>query len=108
MVYFVYILYSEKDGKLYVGCTSDLVRRLERHNNGYILATKNRRPLTIIHKEDYKNKSEAFQRERFLKSLWGGKIKRKILKDFLLSQDFNKAKPSLARSPDLGTKSPKV
>lgn len=83
MNYFVYMLYSLKDKKLYVGCTSNLENRIKRHNDGNVISTKNRRPLVLIHSEEYKDKTEAFNKERFLKSLWGGRVKRKILKEFL-------------------------
>jgi len=33
-MFYVYILKSEKDGKLYIGYTNDLKRRLEEHNSG--------------------------------------------------------------------------
>ncbi|MEK7134676.1 MAG: GIY-YIG nuclease family protein [Patescibacteria group bacterium] len=79
----IYILYSGKDKKLYVGCTNNLSKRLRRHENGHVSATKYRRPLTLIHSETYENKSEAFQRERFLKSLWGAREKKKIFKKYL-------------------------
>ena len=83
MAHFVYILYSLKDKKLYVGCTIDMARRLERHNRGHVLATKNRRPFSLIYTESYHDKTEAFNRERFLKSLWGGRFKKKVLSDYL-------------------------
>ena len=69
-MYFVYILYSEKDTNLYVGCTSDLDERIKRHNSGQVLATKDRQPLVCIHSESYELKADAFNRERFLKSLF--------------------------------------
>lgn len=81
--YAVYILYSKKDKKLYVGCTSNLSRRIKDHNYGKVLATKNRRPLVIVYSEKCQNKSAAFQREKFLKSLWGGRFKKKILQAYL-------------------------
>jgi putative endonuclease len=63
MAYFVYILYSEKDGRLYVGCTSNLKIRIKKHNQGEVFSTKNRRPLVLIHSEEYEDKAEAFNRE---------------------------------------------
>ncbi|HCC04888.1 TPA: excinuclease ABC subunit C [Patescibacteria group bacterium] len=81
----VYILLSQKDKKLYVGCTSNLEKRFKRHLDGYVQATKNRRPLVLIHSEQYDNKGEAFQRERFLKSLWSAREKKKILEKYLKS-----------------------
>lgn len=86
MPYFVYILYSEKDKKLYVGCTQDLDERLERHNDGHVEATMNRRPLTLIHHEKFEDKGKAFNRERFLKTLWAGRFKKKILEAYIQSR----------------------
>lgn len=82
MKYCVYILYSLKDYKLYVGCTSNIKNRLNRHEYGQVRATKHRRPLICIHKE-FHEKADAFNRERFLKSLWGAREKRKIKENFL-------------------------
>ena len=83
MFYFVYILYSHKDKKLYVGCTNSLEQRLKKHYNGHVIATKNRRPLELIYYEKFKNKADSFNRERFLKSLWGSREKKKIKENFL-------------------------
>jgi putative endonuclease len=83
MAYFVYILLSLKDQKLYVGCTRDVGKRLKRHNYGQVLATKNRRPFSLIYTEEFANEADAFNRERFLKSLWGSRFKRKVLDDYL-------------------------
>ncbi len=82
-MWFIYILYSEKDKNLYVGCTNNLQKRLIAHREGRVLSTKNRRPLNLIHSEKFENKARAFQRERFLKSLWGGRFKKKIREEYL-------------------------
>ncbi|MDO8492341.1 MAG: GIY-YIG nuclease family protein [bacterium] len=84
MKYWIYVLRSLKDKKLYVGCTCNLASRLKRHNNGFVNATKHRKPLTLIHSEAFQNKAGAFNRERFLKSLWGAREKKKILRKFLM------------------------
>ena len=68
---FIYVLYSKKDGRLYVGCTKNVAERIKRHNYGLAVSTKNRRPLVSIHEENFHSKADAFKRERFLKSLWG-------------------------------------
>lgn len=88
MFYTVYILYSHRDGKLYVGCTNNLEKRLKRHHEGYVAATVYRRPLEFVKSERFQDKSEAFNRERFLKSLWGAREKKKILKAFLEAKQF--------------------
>jgi len=58
------------DGKLYIGSTPDLKKRLEKHNRGYVLATKHRRPVKLIYYESYLHPRDAKRREGFLK---GGK-----------------------------------
>ena len=85
----VYMLFSEKDSGLYVGCSENLPARLQEHDTGRALSTSNRRPLVLIHREVYEQKGKAFSRERFLKSLWGARLKRKILKDYLLARDHS-------------------
>lgn len=79
----VYILYSHKDEKLYVGCTNNLEERLKRHRAGNVQATKYRLPVELIRSEQFSDKAYAFNRERFLKSLWGAREKKKILKVYL-------------------------
>ncbi|MDP3764075.1 MAG: GIY-YIG nuclease family protein [bacterium] len=83
MNYFVYILYSQKDKKLYIGQTSKIDIRLKEHFGGKVKSTKNRRPLLFIKSEIYKSRSEAMRREKFLKSLFGYKERIRLLKEFL-------------------------
>lgn len=83
MSYFVYILLSHKDNKLYVGCTHDLEQRLKDHNRGKVSATKLRRPFVRIYYEEFQDKTIAFNRERFLKSLWSARFKKKIKDDYI-------------------------
>lgn len=82
MPYFVYILLSQKDNNLYVGCTCNIQQRILEHNSGKVLSTKLRRPFVIIHTEEFTNKGDAFNRERFLKSLWSARFKKKLLKEY--------------------------
>jgi predicted GIY-YIG superfamily endonuclease len=35
-VYFVYVLASERNGTLYVGVTSDLIKRVQEHREGLV------------------------------------------------------------------------
>ena len=69
-MYYVYILFSEKDGKLYIGSSPDLKKRIEKHGLGYVKATKHRRPLHLVYYEGYLGSGDAKRREVFLK---GGK-----------------------------------
>ena len=81
--YYVYILYSMKDGKLYIGFTNNLKKRLTEHASGKVEATKNRTPLKIIHYEYFVNREDAQARERFLKSGYGRKQFKSFLKNTL-------------------------
>ncbi|MBI5403672.1 MAG: GIY-YIG nuclease family protein [Ignavibacteriae bacterium] len=66
-MYHVYVLKSLKDGKLYIGQTGNLEKRLLKHNSGMCKSTKSRLPLELIYKEEYNTRSEAIKREKELK-----------------------------------------
>lgn len=75
----VYVLRSEKDGNLYIGCTEDLERRLLSHTAGRVRATKSRRPLVLLYTEEYPDMYEAFRMERFYKTAQGKRrLKQKL------------------------------
>ena len=67
MNYTVYILKCA-DGKLYTGYTENLKERLERHVNGYVPATENRRPVQLVTYVVIRDKYKAFEFEKYLKS----------------------------------------
>lgn len=79
-MFYVYILKSNKDNKLYIGYTNSLKRRIQEHNSGGNTSTKFRRPLDLIYYEAYKSEGDAKHREKMLK-LFGralGGLKRRI------------------------------
>ncbi len=67
-MYFVYILECA-DKSLYVGCTNNLEKRLEQHNNLKCGAhyTKIRRPVVLKYSEKFKTLKEARKREAEIK-----------------------------------------
>jgi putative endonuclease len=65
--WFVYIIYSEKINKYYVGFTDDLEWRLERHNMGWGKYTKRGIPWRLVYYETYETKSDALKREKEIK-----------------------------------------
>jgi putative endonuclease len=81
-MFYVYILLSEKDKKLYTGYTNNIKRRIGDHNGGHVESTKNRRPLKLIYFEAYIEKTDAKNREIFLKSGSGKTYLKKQLKIF--------------------------
>lgn len=66
-MYYVYILYSSKDKKLYIGYSPNLRSRVKAHNSGFVKSTKHRKPLKLIYYEAYINERDARRREKFLK-----------------------------------------
>ena len=69
MSYYIYILKSDQNNKLYIGQTKNLTDRIARHNQNRSLATKLKGPWKIIFQEKYSTRSEAIKREKYLKSL---------------------------------------
>ncbi len=66
-MYYVYILKCY-DKRLYVGCTDDLKKRIERHQKGYVPATLKKLPLKLLNYFAFENKIKAFEFEKYLKS----------------------------------------
>ena len=67
-MWYVYILYSEKIDRYYVGITDNLEWRLERHNAGWGKYTKRGIPWKIVYTEEYETKSDALKREKKIKN----------------------------------------
>ena len=80
MTYFIYILKSLKDNKLYIGQTNNLQKRIARHNKGEVKAARNRLPLVLIYNEIFQTRKEAMRREIYFKSLKNSKY---IIKNFI-------------------------
>lgn len=82
-MYYVYILHSQKDGKLYIGSAPDLKKRFEKHCAGFVRATKYRHPLHLIYYEAYIDCNDARKREIYLKGGKGhGELKIQLEKTF--------------------------
>lgn len=81
-MHYVYILKSEKDNRRYIGCASNIEKRLAAHNAGDVISTKNRRPLKVVYFEEVSSLSEARKREMKLKSLKGGDVIEKLISSF--------------------------
>ena len=70
MPHTVYILKCS-DGSLYVGCTNNFEKRIKEHNESKNGAhyTKIRRPVVVVHTEEYETLQEGRKREAELKRL---------------------------------------
>lgn len=79
-MYFLYILQSLKDKKLYIGTSNNINRRLKEHNEGLSKSTKYRRPFVLVYKEEFVTRSEAMKREWYFKNTSeGNKLMRKLI-----------------------------
>jgi putative endonuclease len=79
-MYYVYILKSLKDDSLYIGYTSDLKKRTKEHNGGFTKATRYKRPYKLIFYEAFLDRADAKHREIYLKSGWGFRTIKALLK----------------------------
>lgn len=66
-MYYVYLLQSMKNGKHYLGYTSDLKQRVDEHNSGKSRYTRNHLPWKLVYYEAYETESLARVREQKFK-----------------------------------------
>ncbi len=82
-MFYVYVLKSKKDGKLYTGYTGNLRKRFKEHSEGKSTYTKGRGPYELIYYEACLNKEDAWSRELYLKTGRGKRFIKSRLKRFL-------------------------
>lgn len=78
MDHLVYILRSRKDGSLYIGYTTDIKKRLSRHNSGKVISTKHKTPLEVVYFERHVTLDKALAREKYLKSSKAKNLKQSL------------------------------
>jgi putative endonuclease len=76
-IYYVYAIKSDVDGRIYVGFSLDVEKRLKQHNAGKTTSTKGYRPWKLIYTEEVAGRIAARAKEKYYKSGIG--------KDFLKS-----------------------
>jgi predicted GIY-YIG superfamily endonuclease len=79
-MYYVYVLKSAVDKKLYISSTDDISRSLNEHNSGQVEETKNKTPLILETYITVKDKAKANKLEEYFKTPTG----RAILKNRIL------------------------
>ena len=82
IMFYNYVLQSEKNNSLYVGYTADLRKRLKEHNQGLDRSTKPYRPWKLIYYEACLNEDDAKRREHYLKTSQGQRLLKRRLKDY--------------------------
>lgn len=87
--YCVYILFSERDQLLYIGFSTNLKARVQRHNSGGNKSTAGRRPLVLVFSEFYLFEEDARKREMYFKTNMGKKAIKLMLKNTLAKLGYN-------------------
>lgn len=67
IMYYVYVIKSEKDNSYYTGSTEDLKRRLQEHNRGDVRYTSSKIPYKFAWYCVFRNKNKALSFEKYLK-----------------------------------------
>jgi predicted GIY-YIG superfamily endonuclease len=67
-MYYVYILRSERNNRIYTGFTKDLKNRFHDHNAGRSNHTKQHRPWRLVSYFAFENESRARAFEEYLKT----------------------------------------
>ncbi len=83
-MFFTYILESTSKGHFYIGQTSDMESRLQRHNAGKNRSTKFGVPWRILYWKEFESRREAIRMEMLLKRL----KKRAAIVDFAVKNSF--------------------
>jgi len=90
---YVYIMSNKKNGTLYIGVTSDLIKRIYEHKNSFIDSfTKKYNLKKLVYYEIYEDIQEAIKREKQLKA---GNRNKKIELINGMNKDWNDLYESL-------------
>ena len=73
-MFYVYVL-ENTEGRLYIGSTADLEKRVQAHQQGEAGWTRSRGPWELVYHESFGSRSEATKRERELK---GGRVNQEL------------------------------
>ena len=80
--FYVYILASEKNGTLYVGITSNLIKRIYEHKNNIVKGfTEKYKVHKLVYYEECSDIYEAIQRKKQVKR-WYRKWKIELIENF--------------------------
>jgi len=86
IMFYTYVLMSEKNNSMYIGYSSDLRKRTGEHNQGLNKSTKPYIPWELIYYEACLNKEDAKRREKYLKTTQGRRLLKRRLKEYFYSQ----------------------
>ena len=90
-IYYVYVL-KNLEGRLYIGFSTNLEKRIMQHQSNEGGWTRNRGPWELVYYESFTKRFEAVQRERNLKS---GQANKKLRNDLRVLN--SRAGPSIRK-----------
>jgi len=78
-IFYVYILASKRNGTLYIGVTSNLIKRIYQHKNGFVNGFSEKYDVhMLIYYEQFSSIYSAISREKQLKH-WRRKWKLELI-----------------------------
>ncbi len=80
-MYYVYILFSKKDKKFYIGLTQDLKRRISEHRQGKVYTTYRFNDFALIFYEAFISEIDARRREKYFKTTKGKRTLKIMLRE---------------------------
>ncbi len=83
-MFYAYVIYNSERQRIYIGQTSDLEKRLQRHNGvlknkSKSFTSKNSGIWRLIYTEQFKTRPEAIKKEKQLKSFRGREFVKKFI-----------------------------
>ena len=82
-MYYVYILQSAVDDRIYIGQTSDLKRRVKEHQVGKGYTTRKYGGVRLVFYEAFASKEDSLRREKYFKTTKGKSSLRLITRSSL-------------------------
>ena len=80
--FYVYILASQRNGTLYAGVTSDLIKRILEHKESLVDGFTKKYPVkNLVYYEKHHSSDAAIQREKQMKK-WGRQWKLELIEKF--------------------------
>lgn len=74
-MFYVYAIESGKTGRVYIGQTADIEKRVWLHNNGQVKSTRKDAPWRLIALEEWDSREQARWCEKKLKGSRGKRVK---------------------------------
>ena len=99
-MFYVYILYSQKSDRFYIGHTMDVYKRLEEHNNQRMTTKYTSKHLPwdlVLYFKISESRGEAILVERFIKNQKSREFIRRLISEKDNQQFFNDLKMNIIK-----------